>query len=93
MVSAYPLGPLISLNDDAAMDVASPIISPSVTIERPVEANAYIWGRPLSALRPELWTFEEFVRHKASEYIRAMANVGYGEVDKHIAADGRVTVH
>lgn len=65
MVSVYPLGLLASLYDGSPVDIQAPKISASIVMQQPIEANTYIWCMPLSQLRPDRWSFEEFVQHDA----------------------------
>ncbi|KIJ57819.1 hypothetical protein HYDPIDRAFT_103800 [Hydnomerulius pinastri MD-312] len=96
LVSVHPLGPFSSLNDMPPVDANAlfpakppPVSTPS-ELQKPLEANTYVWCRPLSELRADLWTFEEFVKQSAWKWIGSGSegNRDYAEVDRRRAMEG-----
>jgi hypothetical protein len=39
-----------------------------------VQAQTYIWCKPLSQLSPEVWSYETFVKQNASKWVGPDAN-------------------
>lgn len=63
--------------------ILSPKIFATVSMQQPVEANAYVWCMPLSELRPKCWTFESFIQHHAWKWV----DPGYEENDYYYEVD------
>ena len=62
-----------------------PAVVPQLNeLKAPLQANTYVWCSPLSALQPQLWTFEEFVEENAWKWIGPASrdNQDYTEVDR-----------
>ncbi|KAF8839631.1 hypothetical protein BDN67DRAFT_743486 [Paxillus ammoniavirescens] len=61
-------------------------------LEKALEVNTYVWCRPLSELRPNLWAFNEFVRDNAWKWVGSGSegNRDYAEVDKRRAMSGAI---
>ena len=87
-----PVHPLAGFTALAANDVPDALIVPSTpppvpplpSLAPPVTANIYIWTKPLSHLRSEIWDYEHFVRENAWKWVGSAAadNKDYAEVDK-----------
>ncbi|KAF9223653.1 hypothetical protein BS17DRAFT_781006 [Gyrodon lividus] len=96
LVLVKPLSPLTGLNDilpiegNALVPTKSLPVPTSSGMEKPLEVNTYVWCRPLFQLRPNLWTFEEFVKDSAWKWIGSGSegNRDYAEVDKRRAMEG-----
>lgn len=91
-VVAHPLGPLISLSPANTM---GPFVPTTVALqglepERSMEVQTYVWCKPISELRPDPWTFEDFVRQNAWKWVGAGSegNTDYAEVDRRRAMEG-----
>ncbi|TFY82834.1 hypothetical protein EWM64_g1177 [Hericium alpestre] len=90
-VPVHPLGPLTPLNAATTPKVESSIVPTSVPplpppseLSETVQAQTYIWCKPITQLRKELWSYETFVKENASKWIGAGAadNKDYAEVDR-----------
>ncbi|KAI5998882.1 hypothetical protein EDD15DRAFT_2161327 [Pisolithus albus] len=88
VVVAYPLGPLISLNN-------VPLVPTTVALqglepERSMKVQTYVWCKPISELRPDPWTFDDFVRQNAWKWVGvgSEGNADYVEVDRRRAMEG-----
>ncbi|KIK28975.1 hypothetical protein PISMIDRAFT_673288 [Pisolithus microcarpus 441] len=59
-------------------------------LERSMEVQTYVWCKPISELRPDPWTFEDFVRQNAWKWVGAGSegNTDYAEVDRRRAMEG-----
>ncbi|PSR75564.1 hypothetical protein PHLCEN_2v9044 [Hermanssonia centrifuga] len=89
IVSVHPLAeftPLSSADtsDSSIVPTTPPPIPPLSSLSSPLTAHTYIWAKPLSQLRPELWEYAEFVRTNAWKWVGdgSRDNKDYVEVDK-----------
>jgi len=99
-VLVHPLSSLTSLDEMLPFEVnglvpakAPPVPAPN-ELEKALEVNTYVWCRPLSKLRPNLWAFNEFVRDNAWKWIGSESEGNreytYAEVDKRRAMNGTI---
>ena len=88
-VSVHPLGsasppPLAASH--AAQDfvpATTDPLPPTNELAPAVQATAYVWCNPITELKPELWSFEDFVRDNAWKWVGegSAGNDDYGKVD------------
>jgi hypothetical protein len=57
-----------------------------------VRADTYVWAQPTSELRPEIWSYETFVRENAWKWVGdgAADNEDYMEVEERRAMNGTI---
>lgn len=90
-VLVHPLGPLTTIEESSGAYIvpSKPDPLPAVSeLAAPIEADTYVF-RDLSALHPELWSYEEFVKKNAWKWygVASEGNSNYTEVDRRKNAD------
>lgn len=96
VVVGYPLGPLVSLHDVPPVDAMESLVmaaAVSQALEPGRGVHTYVWCKSTSELRPDFWTFEDFVRQNAWKWIGpgSEGNTDYAEVDRRRAMEGIIT--
>ncbi|EGN98607.1 hypothetical protein SERLA73DRAFT_181151 [Serpula lacrymans var. lacrymans S7.3] len=96
-VLVHPLTPLVSLDVsgsgvDLVPSTPPPVPDPADLAE-PIKAATYVWCKPLSELRAQLWSFEEFVKYNAWKWVGkgAESNKDYVEIDRRLQMEGIIT--
>ncbi|KAI6042508.1 hypothetical protein EDC04DRAFT_2658480 [Pisolithus marmoratus] len=89
----YPLGPLVSLYDVPPTDAMESLVTTTAASQclepgRGMEVHTYVWCKSTFELRPEPWTFGDFVRQSAWKWIGSEENADYAEVDGRRAMEG-----
>ncbi|KAH9939509.1 hypothetical protein B0H21DRAFT_756604 [Amylocystis lapponica] len=88
-VFVHPLGAFVSFAESAAtsasmIPLAAAPLPPLASLPAALRAQTYIWARPLSKLRPDVWEYADFVRTNAWKWVGdgATQNEDYVEVDR-----------
>ncbi|VDC04759.1 unnamed protein product [Peniophora sp. CBMAI 1063] len=88
-VRVHPLGPASPpplaashATQDFVPATTNPLPKPD-ELAPAVQASAYVWSNPVTELKPELWSFEDFVRDNAWKWVGegSAENSDYGKVD------------
>jgi hypothetical protein len=68
-VSVHPLAPFTSLSSDAVVTSTQLPIPDEGDLTPAVSAQTYVWCKPLTQLRPDVWSYETFVQQNASKWV------------------------
>lgn len=83
-----PLVPLNAPSEQVVAEKSQPLLSLDALGE-PLEAETYVWCDLSSYLEPKLWSFEEFMRDSAWQWVGPEASrEDYLEVDRRRAMNG-----